>query len=121
MASFTVLPAVTPQATTMYYGQLLEAKHGTAAATPTTVTQLIVFTGTAPAGMCLVGVEGNEPYADEMSASKLINRLLLTGCGTGSACTAVNCTYFEPRGTRIDFVVMDLLTTDHLYLSLAKR
>ena len=85
------------------------------------MTKLVVFTGTVPAGIFLVGVEGSEPYAGEVSAGRLINRLLKEGCGTDGACTAVNCTVYAPDGTHTDFAVTSPVTTDYLYLPHVSR
>jgi hypothetical protein len=120
-ATFTAPGAVTPQASTMYYGQQLRVGGVVAATAPVTVTKLVVFTGTVPAGIFLVGVEGSEPYASEISAGRLVNRLLKEGCGTGSACTAVNVSVYAPDGTHSDFVVTSAVMTDHLYLPHVSR
>ena len=119
-ATFGVPGAVTPQASTMYYGQQLTVEGEVVAAAPVTVTKLVVFTGTVPAGIFLLGVEGSAPYAGEVSAGRLINRLLAEGCG-GGACSAVNCTVYAPDGTHTDFVVTSPVMTDHLYLPQVSR
>jgi hypothetical protein len=118
--TFGVTGAVTPQASTMYYGQQLQVEGKAVAAAPAAVTKLVVFTATAPAGVFLLGVEGSEPYAGEVSAARLINRLLAEGCG-GSACSAVNVAVYAPAGTHTDFAVTNPVVTENLYLPLVKQ
>ena len=80
----------------------------------------MVFAGAAPPGLFLVGVEGSEPYVDQIVAFRLINRLLRSGCG-GGACTAVECSYYAADGTHRDVVVTSFVMTDHLYLPQVSR
>ena len=120
-ATFEIEGAVTPQGSMMYYGPQLEVKQGTAAAAvePAT-TKLVVFAGALPPGLFLVGVAGSEPYVDEVATFRLINRLLRSGCG-GSACSAVDCSYYAADGTHRDVVVTSFVMTDHLYLPEVSR
>jgi hypothetical protein len=120
-ATFGVPGAVTPQASTMYYGQQLQIEGEAMAAAPAAVTKLVVFTGTVPAGIFLVGVEGSEPYASEIAAGRLINRLLAEGCGTHGECAAVNVAVYAPDGTHTDFVVTSPVSTEYLYLPHVRR
>ena len=117
-ATFEVEGAVTPQGSMMYYGSQLEVRSGVAAAVVT--TRLVVFAGAAPPGFFFVGVEGSESYVDQITAFRLINRLLRSGC-SGSACTTVECSYYAADGTHRDVVVTSFVMTDHLYLPQLSR
>ena len=119
-ATFDVEGSVMPQGSMMYYGGQLETRqHAAASAVPAT-TYLAVFEGAPPPGLYLVGVEGSAPYLEPNSAFKLVNRLLRTGCN-GSACSAVNCAYYSPDGTRTDIVVTEPIATEHVYLPVMTR
>ena len=119
-ATFDVAGAVMPLGSMMYFGSQLQAKQGATAAAQPATTSLVVFTGPVPAGLFLVGVEGSEPYIDPISAYRLINRLLDTGC-SGGACSAVNCTYYAADGTHRDVVITSFVMTDHVYLPQVSR
>ena len=119
-ATFDIEGAVTPQGSMMYYGPQLEVRQGIAASAAPTATQLAIFTGAPPQGIYLLGVAGTAPYAGQQSAFRLVNTLLLSGCA-GGPCTAVNCAYFSPLGTRTDLVVTEFIMTDHVYLPAAAR
>ena len=119
-ATFEVEGAVTPQGSMMYYGPQLEVRSDVAAAAAAAATKLVVFTGAAPPGFFLVGVEGSEPYVDQITAFRLVNRLLRSGC-SGGACTSVECSYYAADGTHRDVVVTSFVMTDHLYLPQVSR
>jgi hypothetical protein len=119
-ATFDIEGAVTPHGSMMYYGPQLEVRSDVAAAAAAVATRLVVFAGAVPPGVFLVGVEGSEPYVDQIAAFRLVNRLLRSGCGDG-ACNAVECSYYAANGTHRDVVVTSFVMTDHLYLPQLSR
>jgi hypothetical protein len=120
-ATFVVTDVVAPHSSMMYYGPQLTVEQTAMAAPAGAVTHMVIFTGAVPAGVSLAGVAGSEPYVDEASAYRLVNRLLQSGCAAGAACTAVHCTFYSPDGTHTDRVITAPVLLEHVYLPIVSR